>query len=97
MCTISLRRYITQSSSVDLKLDLGVSLGTHSTPLFLSGHHKGSLGSGNLLCRQGLKVPEDQPMDYSCAESMLGRYVYIHEEGSPHVRLCEVAVFVNSK
>ena len=66
-------------------------------PYFCTGRHKSSWGRGNLLCRQGLEVPEDDPMDCSCAESMLGRYVYIKVNGSTHLRLCEVEVFVNSK
>ena len=51
----------------------------------------------NPLCRQGLKVPKEPSM-YSCAEPMLGRYVYIQSNGrDERLQLCDVKVYLNSK
>lgn len=62
------------------------------------GNRRESKRPSNPICRQGLVVPKE-PWLYSCAEPMLGRYVYIRLVGSnPTVlTLCEVEVYVDSK
>ena len=62
----------------------------------MTGNSSRSNGAFNPLCRQGLKVPKE-PWLYSCAEPMLGRFVYINVQRKATLTLCEVEVFVNSK
>ena len=61
-----------------------------------TGSSSRSSGTFNPLCRQGLKVPKE-PWVYSCAEPMLGKFVYISIQRKATLTLCEVEVFVNSK
>jgi len=68
----------------------------HSNIFFIKGKNKPFPGMLP-LCRQGLIVPK-KPSLYSCAEPMLGQYVYVVEKGKDvALRLCEVEVYVNSK
>ena len=61
-----------------------------------TGSSSRSSGTFNPLCRQGLKVPKE-PWVYSCAEPMLGKFVYISIPRKAILTLCEVEVFVNRK
>ncbi|XP_078374553.1 uncharacterized protein LOC144658099 isoform X3 [Oculina patagonica] len=60
------------------------------------GDHKGVARERNPLCRQGLQVPK-KPWLYSCAEPMLGKYVYIILNKKEKLTLCEVEVYVNGE
>lgn len=62
------------------------------------GNKKDSNKPSNPVCREGLQVPKE-PWLFSCADPMLGRYVYIRLLGKePRVlTICEVEVYVDSK
>lgn len=63
---------------------------------FIQGDKEGRASLNNPLCRQGLSVPKE-PSLYSCAEPILGKYVFVIEKGEATLALCEVEVYVNGK
>jgi len=69
-----------------------------NSSLCVLGNRKEYNRPSNPIRRQGLVVPKE-PWLYSCADPMLGKYLYIRLVGSnPTVlTLCEVEVYVGSK
>ena len=78
------KRFINGMDEPWLKLKLYVFIGNRDADL-----------TSNPLCLKSRRIPKFTHTSFSCAEPMLGRYVFI--AAKDYFQLCDVQVFLNGK